>query len=409
VHEYLWMQSHRKYSTIIKTTGYNFDILNLRILHLSDMNLPDWRIEKSAISASNLGHEVIFGGMKPINYNRKVFSKIFEINWTPKARMGFPLYWRAIKKQVNKVLEETKPDIIHAHNIFSAKMISEFDIPFVYDDHEYWSIYVKRQLEALKLNATQSISASLPRRLVKSYARNLLKRHSMQLWTKWEEEIVSSTPTITVSDKISEELKIIGNNTKKVFVVPNFPMRNEVKDIEKPRLHTRLSSVYAGKEAKGENKTLHRNIDGLTDVFYMNDIGDIIMIGIEGKSTAKVKYTGFLTRQAMYSEMFKHSIGLIPFKKHWSHVFISPNKAYEYAHAGLFVLCTSSFTTVSSSLKENCATFEDYNHMISQLEYFRDNLEELYNRRLKIFEFARNHLIWEKYEKNILNAYQLCR
>jgi hypothetical protein len=32
----------------------------LRILHLSEGRLPDWRIEKSAISASNLGYELTF-------------------------------------------------------------------------------------------------------------------------------------------------------------------------------------------------------------------------------------------------------------------------------------------------------------------------------------------------------------
>ena len=41
------------------------------------------------------------------------------------------------KKQLERVLKETRPDVIYAHNIFSAKMVSEFEIPFVYDDHEF--------------------------------------------------------------------------------------------------------------------------------------------------------------------------------------------------------------------------------------------------------------------------------
>jgi hypothetical protein len=110
----------------------------------------------------------------------------------------------------------------------------------------------------------------------------------------------------------------------------------------------------------------------------------------------------------MYGEMSKHSIGLIPWKKHWSHVFTSPNKPYEYAHAGLFVMCTSCLKPILENLKENCVTFEDYNDLVSQLEYFKENLDDLYNKRLKIFEFARNNLIWENYEKSIFRAYQLC-
>ena len=94
----------------------------MRILHLSDTALPDWRIEKSAITGSKLGHTVIFGGKGSLNYSRKIFSEIHTIEWSPRARLGLPLYWHSVKKQIDKLLKETKPDVIHAHNIFSAKM-----------------------------------------------------------------------------------------------------------------------------------------------------------------------------------------------------------------------------------------------------------------------------------------------
>jgi glycosyltransferase involved in cell wall biosynthesis len=185
-------------------------------------------------------------------------------------------------------------------------------------------------------------------------------------------------------------------------------MKWEVQALEKPHFHTTLSSAYAGGDGHNKEKYPSRNMDGLTDIFTNYDIGDLTIIGWEGESAGKVRYTGFVSRQAMYNEMSKHSIGLIPWKKHWSHVFTSPNKPYEYAHAGLFVMCTSCLKPVSETLKENCITFENYNDLVSQLEYFKENLDELYNKRLKIFEFARNNLIWENYEKNIFRAYQLC-
>jgi glycosyltransferase involved in cell wall biosynthesis len=386
----------------------------LRILHFSNQGLPDWRIEKSAISASNLGHEVAFIGSNPVNCDKNVvFSKIYEINWTAKARLGIPFYWHSVKKQVEKVIKELKPDIVHAHNIFSAKMISEFGLPFVYDDHEYWSISSRLLAEMseklsfrrrkIKENIAQYIAVEIPNHI----RRVLINRYARRVWTNWEKELVSTTPTITVSDKIAEDLRVIGN---RVFVVPNFPMKLEVKDFEKPYSHSRLSSTYAGSDGHFKQKYPSRNIDGLPDLFANRDIGDLTIIGWEGKSSSssKVKYTGFLSRQSMFDEMSNHSIGLIPFKKHWSHIFTNPNKAYEYAHAGLFVMCTSSIKPVSETLKENCATFEDYNDLATQLEYFKNNLDELYNKRLKIFRFARNNLFWENYEKNIFQAYQLC-
>ena len=395
----------------------------MRILHLSHEGLPDWRIEKSAISASNVGHDVMFGGRNPTNYyNRNTFSKIYKINWTAKARLGIPLYWRSVKKQFERVIRETKPDLVHAHNIFSAKMISEFDIPFVYDDHEYWSRHSQLLTEmAGKLSwrgkakdeddNNNNIAVELPRKV----RRLLINNYAIHLWTKWEKEVVSSHPTITVSDEIAQGLMVIGNNNnniKKVFVVPNFPMRDEVKHSEKPEFHNRLSSVYAGGDGYNIEKYPNRNIDGLTDIFSNHDnIGDLTIIGWKeekSSSSSRIKYMGYLAREYMYNEMFKHSIGLIPWKKHWSHVFVSPNKAYEYAHAGLFIICTSSLKTVQETLKNNCSTFEGYDDMASELEYYKHNMKELYYKRLKVFEFARDNLIWEKYSENIFHAYKLC-
>ena len=384
----------------------------MRVLHLSDMHLPDWRIEKSALTDLNLGHEVVFGGMKS-RYIGNVFSKVFQIQWTPRARRAMPFYWHSVKKQVEKVLNETKPDVVHAHNIFSAKMVSEFRIPFVYDDHEYWSrlsillremVLKKRTLEDKpEKKFTKNMLSQMT-----SIRRMVINAYAIRLWTSWEEEIVSSHPTITVSEQIAAEMKK-SYHTKNIFVVPNFPMYSEIKDFEKPQFHNSLSSVYAGGDGHNIDKYPNRNIDDLDNTFLLKDIGNLVIIGWNGTSSSnKVRYTGFLPRQDMFREMFNHSIGLIPFKRHWSHIYISPNKAYEYAHAGLVVVCTSSFSVIKEILKERCVTFEDYIDMASKLMYFKENLDELYKKRLQIFGYARENLIWEKNEKNIVEAYKKC-
>jgi hypothetical protein len=383
----------------------------LRILHLSDDPLPDWRVEKSAISASNLGYETFFMGDGSTNYSNKIFSKIYKIHWTAKARLGISTSWHYLKKEVQKVIKEVKPDLVHAHNIFSAKMISDFGLPFIYDDHEYWSQYPRIISEMADTfcwkdkspeNILRVVAIGLPVRI----RRTIINRYTLHLWTSWEKKVVCSAPTITVSDKIADELKVSGD-TNRVFVVPNFPMKSETDNIEKPYMHSKISSVYAGSD--GKQKVPSRNIDGITDTFINGNIGGLTIIGWEGScSSKKITYKGRLSRQAMFDEMSKHSIGLLPWKKHWSHEFVNPNKAYEYAHAGLFVGCTSTFETVLRTLKDNCVSFEDYSDLVSQLEYFRDNLDEFYKKRLKIFEFAKNNLIWEKYEKDIFRAYQLC-
>jgi len=104
--------------------------------------------------------------------------------------------------------------------------------------------------------------------------------------------------------------------------------------------------------------------------------------------------------------MTQNSIGLIPWKKHWSHPFLNPNKAYEYAHAGLFVMLTSDLTSVIHTLGDNCLTFENYDDLALKLQYFKTNVDELYEKRVKVFNSARQNLVWEKHEKNIIEAYK---
>jgi glycosyltransferase involved in cell wall biosynthesis len=386
----------------------------MNILHVSHESLPDWRIEKSAITASKHGNVVFFAGRPSKGYSRNYFSKIYNLNWNAKARLGLPFYSHSIKRQLNQILKETRPDVIHAHNIFSAKMASEFEIPFVYDDHEYWS---RLSLLLREMICTRTLNEEVPEQrdyLKKAMSkatrirRSVINSYAIGLWTKWEQEIVSSHPTITVSEEIAADLRT-NYKAKDVFVVPNFPMFSEVRDFEKPRFYDTLSSVYAGVEAKGEATPAHRNIDGFFSTFMRQDVGDLVVIGWDSKSpSAKVKYMGFLPREEMFKEMLNHSVGLVPFKRHWSHVYISPNKAYEYAHAGLAIVCTSSFAAIKGILGQHCITFEDYEDMASILKYFKENLDELYERRLRIFEFARENLIWEKNENRIIEAYKRC-
>jgi glycosyltransferase involved in cell wall biosynthesis len=135
------------------------------------------------------------------------------------------------------------------------------------------------------------------------------------------------------------------------------------------------------------------------------DIGNLTIIGWEPVSSEKFKATGFLPRERMFHEMMNGSIGLIPWKRHWSHPFLNPNKAYEYAHAGLFVMVTSDLTSVLQTLGDNCLTFEDYDDLALKLQHLKSNMDELYRKRLNLFNYAKTNLIWEKYESNIMSAY----
>ena len=228
------------------------------------------------------------------------------------------------------------------------------------------------------------------------------------MWTKWEKELVSLYPTITVSNRIADDFKKIGGS-KKILVIPNFPLFSEISWLSKPEFHSMLSSVYAGSDGNSTQMFANRNLAGFFETFNSrNDIGPLTVLGWKDDSTKNIKYLGYLGRQEMFAAMSQHSIGFIPWKKHWSHYFVNPNKPYEYAHAGLLVMCTSSLTTLIETLKDNCITFDDDQHLVTELQHLNGNMEDLYKRRIKIFDFARENLIWEKYENNISTAYKLC-
>src|SRR5215469_8480514 len=291
----------------------------LKILHLTNMDLPNWRTEKAAISGLNRGEDVVFAGTGACKYNNTIFSKIYQIHWTAGARLGIPFYWHSVKKQVERVLREVRPDIVHAHNIFSAKMISQFDYPFIYDDYEYWSQFSRMLSEmvdklfwrhTLTKDLLPSILIGLPRKI----RRNIINQRAVSLWTRWEGQLVSSAPTITAQGEVAAAELRSRSNSNKVFVVPNFPMKSETQDLEFPYLHTRLSSVYAGSDGLNKQEIPCRNLDGIIKTFTDHNIGHLSIIGWKSKSEhPKIRYKGFLPRREMYEEMYNNCIGLVPF------------------------------------------------------------------------------------------------
>ena len=375
----------------------------MRILHLSDDGLPDWRVEKSALTARKNGHEVFFAG-RLNTITDSVFSKVHSINWSVGAMIGIPYYYHRVKKQIERLVGLVKPDIVHAHNIGSAKISHELKLPIVFDDHEYFKMLSLVNAENIKFRDNKGSNSGFSR-AISDMKLSFISRKSISTWTKWETELVSSVPTITVSEQIANDLsKMMDSNIKDIFVVPNFPMEVETTEFTEPQDRENLSCVYAGGDSKHKQVT-NRDISGLAELFMNQEIGNLTIIGWEAESSKKFRATGFLPRKKMFYEMFQNSIGLIPWKKHWSHPFLNPNKAYEYAHAGLFVMLTSDLTSVVHTLVDNCLTFEDYDDMVLKLKYFKSNMNELYEKRLRIFNYAKNNLIWEKYEKNIIDAY----
>jgi glycosyltransferase involved in cell wall biosynthesis len=388
----------------------------LRVLHVSHEGLPDWRVEKSAMTAMKLGYRVSFAGKPGNNINKTKFAKIYEIEWNSKARLGIPYYWLQVKRQLHKILKQEAPDIVHSHNLYSAKLISELGVPFVFDDHEYWSASSKILLEMdyqpfqSSIRTRTRINPEKPnismKRRINRIKRRLIDRYAIRLWTTWEKELISAAPVIVVSESIAKDYQRHGNT--KSFLVPNYPILSEVEALGSPTYQTQVNCIYSGGDGNDKVMYPQRQMDGLFELFENDRRFPLTIAGWSDSSFSNLRFLGFLSRPEMFSEMSRHTVGLLPWKKHWAHYYTNPNKPYEYAHAGLAIACTSSILPVIESLQNCCVKFEDYPDLVNKLEYFQHHPEELHNLRKRTQELAREKLTWEKHEAQIVTAYKAC-
>lgn len=122
----------------------------MKILHVSDTPLPDVRIEKMAYTARRKGWETYFVGPPSAGFalGESSFREVLDVvPWNKWARLGIHPHYYWVKRKLAKTIASVKPDLVHAHNIFCAKMISELNIPFVFDDHEFYSMEKKAGID----------------------------------------------------------------------------------------------------------------------------------------------------------------------------------------------------------------------------------------------------------------------
>ena len=372
------------------------------MLHVSHESLPDWRVEKSAITGLKLGYRVSFAGKPGNNINGTKFAKIYEIEWNSKARLGIPYYWDRMKRQLTKILKQEAHDIVHSNNLYSAKLISELNVPFVFDDHEYWSMSSKILLEMdyqpfhssirTQSRIKPDMSKISIKRKMSRIRRRLIDRYAIRVWTAWERELISTTPVIVVSETIAKDYQ--RHLKARSFLVPNYPILSEVEATSSPTYQTQVDCIYSGGDGNDKVMYPQRKMDGLFELFENSKRYPLTIAGWSDSSFSNLRFVGFLSRPGMFAEMSRHTVGLLPWKKHWAHYYTNPNKPYEYAHA-------KNFDALIRLL-------HDYPDMMSKLDYLQQHPEELYNLRKQTRELAREKLTWEKHENQIISAYKAC-
>jgi len=360
----------------------------VRVLCLSQNPLPDSRVEKSALTASKAGHSVIFAGPRsdPTYTNDGSFEEIIRLPFSRSANLGIPPDWNRLKKKFLGLLVNTKPDIIHAHNLVAGKLALESGLTYIYDDHEFWSLILK---------ATRRMK----------WYHMLTQPYKRWLASRREDEVLdNASGVIVISEPMAEYHRKKNNN---VQVVPNYPLRDESLGLEtKSEEPGVLSSVYVGSDCSQPVMAPYRDVSGLLDIFRKHPVGKLTVIGDSNLVGLRpVHSLGFLPHAEMMMELTNHHIGLLPWKKHWVHSYANPNKPYEYAHAGLLNLVISDADPVIKTLGEHVRTFDNYEELREILHEFSQNIDQISGQKHRIRNFALDYLIWEKNETRILSLY----
>jgi hypothetical protein len=368
----------------------------LRILHASSDFLPDARVEKSAWTARKLGHEVYFAGpgVRGYHLSSSPFAGVFQVGWDRSSRMGVPAAWRRVRKELASAVDTIKPEIVHAHNIFSAELAHNMHLPMIYDDHEYWSMMRKAELEGWPSDALYHPSR-LPRYLV--------RRYGGWLWRRWESRVIPDAPTITVCEATADAHAARG--ARDVFVVPNVPCEKETGEIPPiRRIDPPLTAVAVGNDFTAPMRI--RDSKQLLQIFASSSFGQLTVIGDpsldSGNNVTSVKSMPHLR---MLKELSNHHIGIIGWRPNWFHKYCNPNKAYEYMHAGLVPVVPSTLTPVLEMCNGFVKAFSNYEELAQILLTFVSNLDGVNETRLKIYTFSKEALLWEHYESRILEAY----
>ena len=362
----------------------------MRILHLSDSPLPDRRVERSAMSAVKRNHECYFAGPynKSQTLNEYLFKESFPVSWSPEVKLHLPHYWEKTKSEIEQIVNQVNPHLIHAHDVFAGKTCLEMGFPFVYDSHEYWSQGMPLKLErrGLQILALKHLVA---------------KHYGLKLWSKWQKEIVSKTPTLTISQKAVDAFNEIGGHAA---LLPNFPFKSEMEEINVQKKHKDFSCTYIGSDLTISTK--HRNVDYLTSIFSGSEAGELTVIGDSKLETRPfIKSLGYLPYKKMLSVLTGHHVGLLPWLPHPYHEYCLPNKVADYSHAGLPVVVTSSLSSAIQVLGDNCYVIKGPSGLPPLLKKLKKKKEQLEQDCERIVNFARDVLIWEKYEDNIFKAY----
>ncbi len=346
----------------------------MKILEITE-SFPDARVEKTIQSELKFGHKVSALG---INLHKKeVVPDQHEVNVSTKEIV---FNTKKANKKIQDKIKEIDPDLIHVHNIFFAQSVAELNFPFIYNDHEAWSLQ-ERANHSLILPWNKEF---LKKKFTMPY-RYLKFKH-------WEKRIFKKAKAVIVVNVNLQS--IYETKCKNVITIPNCPPLSEVKPVWKKALESQrdFDTVYVGNDFRKKSMPMRQSFDAYKALQKSNL--KVLLVGekIAGR-TKNFESVGWVDHSKIYEYLVRAKTGLIPWKHNDFHKYINPNKYYMYLHSGALPLLPMGMQTLNDPLSVKINDTKNIVEIINQNKNSHEPED--------MIKIAKIVGIWENYEDQL--------
>ncbi|MDO8055561.1 MAG: glycosyltransferase [Candidatus Hermodarchaeota archaeon] len=368
----------------------------MKILHFSDVGLPDARVERPAIFSKHQGWEVVFaGGRSSQTQIFGAFDTIHYRYWKSWEKTGFPGTLQQVRNWLRRLIRTEDPDLIHAHDIFAAKVARDIGHPFVYDDHEIWGSRISYQgSQVVKRNRT------LLRRIATWFA--------IRNWRKWESEIFKAAPVITVSEEIAQLYRRI---QPQVFAIPNLPLKREVALIPPNK---NIDEVFRVAYVSRHSLPLEQRRDTIALTLWLQNRfnATLVFLGPTIIETEEVENHGYVSHKKMLEILSTCDIALMGQKTRLP-VYSYQNRFPLFLHAGLKTIVPDSKINEvkfceTHKVGWSWGSADNLKAVLRQrVSEYHENIDRWNHDKTRVREIAQKYLLWNYFGNTLKEAYEM--
>ena len=368
-----------------------------KILMLTHGPTPDYRIDREAEALAKDGHELYLIYRTQKGKIPSVYKKTFQVPLNNWQRALEPINCRLASRKYKKIIEEIKPNIIHAHDITAANIV-RFVLPknvkFVYDDHEIWEFLRRRQADARK-NIIKKIIVRVIQMLTKNINNKIAKKADF---------------LIVINEHWVPYYVEKGVDRDRLFALENFASKYLLKEVEEAKaqidnffIEDKRKKIIHSSKLTLSSKVV-RDVTNIAEAANNLDNWVLVVFGEPDKefSTLGVHFIEPKPRMEYLTSCMKCDVALNPLKLDERFHYSSSNRLYEFVSLGIRVMATKAQTYLDKF--GDSLIWIDENTTIEEIEEILNNIEkypsgEKLRKKVEIYN-------WENESKKLVEKYK---